>query len=110
MQASLHQRVALALADQRNGLGGSSVAVRDVDELELRYVQIAASGDLANPFGRPDQDWCDDSRPRGFDSTLEGCLLAGVHHDGRQGCQRSGALYEPLVFLVCASVSLAFDG
>ena len=84
--------------------------MRGVHELEPRYVQIAALGDLANPFGRSDQDWCDDSRLCGFDSTLERCLLAGVDNDGRQGCQRGGALYEPLVFLVCASVRLAFDG
>ena len=61
VQASLHQELGLALANQLHGPGRGGVAVRDIDHLRSSEVDAARLRDFLDLRRRPHEDWRDQS-------------------------------------------------
>jgi hypothetical protein len=61
MQAAFHQKLALGLVDQRDGLCSGGFAVRSVHQLIASDIDPMLLGDGTDPGGGPDQNGHDDT-------------------------------------------------
>ena len=82
VQAALHQNLGLSLPNQFDGLDGSRVAVRNVDDPAARKVDPAPDGDLLDLDGRSDENRRDEPFRASLDGAGQGRLLARMHDRG----------------------------
>jgi hypothetical protein len=96
VQAALHQRFGVAVADQGHGHRRRLVAVFHVHDPVLLEVEVVLLGDRADLLFRADQDRVDQVRLGGEQRALERLAVAGVHHRHVDRRQAFGALHQDL--------------
>ena len=100
VEATLHQRLGPPFAHKLDGLGGRSVAVRDVDTFIGRDVQLELLRDSSNFRLRTDQDGPNEPHLRRVDRSLERALVARVRDRGDHRVEAFRRRDEALVLLV----------
>ena len=82
VEAALHQQLALGLVNQLDGPCGCRLAMRGVDDLEARDIEIELRRDRLDLARRAHQDRLDDAGGGGFADAAQRGLVAGMHHHG----------------------------
>jgi hypothetical protein len=98
MQAPFHEELALALADHRHGLGGSSVAMGRIDDLATRQVQPVLCRNGANLRLGTDEERRDQSFGRSVQRSAQRSLVAGMHDDCHGGLVIPRRCDQPVIF------------
>ena len=97
MKAALHQQLALGLMNYFHGPGCSRFTMGDVDDLELRDIELALRRDRLDLGRRSDQDRLDDAGGGGFADAPQRRLVAWMHHQRDRGRHLLGRHEQPVI-------------
>src|SRR5262249_27868084 len=97
-QASLHQQLALASVNRLAPPRRRNIAVRPVDDLAARDVEVELACDVGNLYRGPDQNGLDDPGLGGIDGPAKRGLVARMHHDSGPGRHPLSGHDQALVF------------
>ena len=86
MQASFHQEIRLAGANELDGFLGGGLAMRHVDDLNVAEVEREFLGDCGDLALGPDKDRFDQSGLARLDRASQRGLVARMRDGGGNGC------------------------